>query len=135
MSSWMDRATRCGGGAPAGAGASRHAVRLERGAIAQALADLDLIPVLAFDEDGARRTADSVACNVAVLDASVATGPPSELVRDLNERVGQPVLPWLAGPRVCGYSYTNLFSVCHEKFGYYLFSRKHKREWAWKKSF
>jgi DNA-binding response OmpR family regulator len=77
------------------------------GAISQALADLDLIPVLAFDEDGARRTADSVACNVAVVDASVSTGLTSDLVRDLNERVGAGVL--LLGP--CGESADRLFDA------------------------
>ncbi len=92
MSSWMDRATRVAEVLRRGRVLLVTPSAASAGAIAQAIADLDLIPVLAFDEDGARRTADSVACNVAVLDASVATGPPSDLVRDLNERVGAGVL-------------------------------------------
>jgi DNA-binding response OmpR family regulator len=64
----------------------------QAGAIAHALADLDLIPILAFDEEGARRTADGISCNVAVLDARVVDGSPLALIRDVTEQVGAGVL-------------------------------------------
>jgi DNA-binding response OmpR family regulator len=60
----------------------------QAGAIARALADLDLIPILAFDEEGARRTADSISCNVAVLDVRVASESPLPLIRDVSAQVG-----------------------------------------------
>jgi len=62
------------------------------GAIAHALTDLDLIPVLAFDAESARRTADGVSCNIAVLDVRVLDGSPLPLIRDLAELVGAGVL-------------------------------------------
>ena len=81
----MQRAwRRCSGG---GGSCSSRRPLTSAGAIAQALADLDLIPVLAFDEDGARRTADSVACNVAVLDA-IRGDRVAERARPRPERTG-----------------------------------------------
>ncbi len=92
MASWMDRAQRAAevlrrGRVLVVSGSDEHA-----GAIAHALTDLDLIPVLAFDAESARRTADGVSCNIAVLDVCVVDGSPLPLIRDLAELVGAGVL-------------------------------------------
>ncbi len=88
----MDRATRAAEVLRRGRVLVVCASDEQAGGIGHALSDLDLIPVLAFDEDSARRTAAGVACNVAVLDASVATGSPLPLIRAINEEVGAGVL-------------------------------------------
>src|SRR5262245_1763413 len=62
------------------------------GGIARALADLDLIPILAFDEEGARRTAEGISCNIAVIDVRLVDGSPLALIRDVNGQVGAGVL-------------------------------------------
>jgi two-component system, OmpR family, KDP operon response regulator KdpE len=92
VASWMDRATRAAevlrrGRVLVVSGSDEHA-----GAIAHALTDLDLIPVLAFDAESARRTADGVSCNIAVLDVRVVDGSPLALIRDLAGLVGAGVL-------------------------------------------
>ena len=92
MTSWMDRAQRTAevlrrGRVLVVSGSDEHA-----GAIAHALTELDLIPVLAFDADSARRTADGVSCNIAVLDVRVVEGSPLPLIRELAELVGAGVL-------------------------------------------
>jgi DNA-binding response OmpR family regulator len=92
VASWMDRAQRAAevlrrGRVLVVSGSDEHA-----GAIAHALTDLDLIPVLAFDADSARRTADGVSCNIAVLEVCVVAGSPLALIRDLAELVGAGVL-------------------------------------------
>ncbi len=92
MASWMDRATRAAEVLRRGRVLVVCASDEQGGAIAHALSDLDLIPVLAFDEEGARRTADGVSCNVAVIDVRVAAASPLPLIRDINDQVGAGVL-------------------------------------------
>ena len=92
MASWMDRAQRAAEVLRRGRVLVVCGSDDAAGAIAHALTDLDLIPVLAFDADSARRTADGVSCNIAVLDVSVVDGSPLSLIRDLAELVGAGVL-------------------------------------------
>ena len=88
MASWMDRATRAAEVLRRGRVLVVSPSDEQAGAIARALADLDLIPILAFDEEGGRRTADSISCNVAVIDVRVVSGSPLPLIRDVSAQVG-----------------------------------------------
>lgn len=92
MASWMDRATRAAEVLRRGRVLVVGPSEREAGAIAHALAELDLIPILAFDEEGARRTAEGIACNVAVVDVRVVEGSPLPLIRDVSGNVGGGVL-------------------------------------------
>jgi DNA-binding response OmpR family regulator len=88
----MDRATRAAEVLRRGRVLVVSGCDEDAGAIAHALTDLDLIPVLAFDADSARRTADGVSCDIAVLDVSVVEGSPLSLIRDIAGCVGAGVL-------------------------------------------
>ena len=88
MASWMDRATRVAEVLRRGRVLVVSPSEEQAGAIARGLADLDLIPILAFDEEGARRTADSISCNVAVIDVRVVSESPLPLIRDVSAQVG-----------------------------------------------
>ncbi|HMK12927.1 MAG TPA: response regulator transcription factor [Acidimicrobiales bacterium] len=92
MASWMDRATRAAEVLRRGRVLVVCPTAEHAGAIAKALTELDLVPVLAFDADGARRTADGVACNVAVIDVRVVDDSPLSLIRDVAEQVSAGVL-------------------------------------------